>query len=158
MSTKVVTVCAIGALFLAACLVAPGEPVPSAPGDCPTGQKAFNGECRTVCAATSDCAAGTSCMHVGGGETLCLDYEHCGYLGDDTDCAGTGPYFSGYSDEPAPYGYGGGADECRGNARWQTIAPSTEPRCGQSHPVSRCRKVGGACRIERGTTLDVADP
>lgn len=70
MSTKVVTVCAIGALFLAACLVAPGEPVPSAPGDCPTGQKAFNGECRTVCAATSDCAAGTSCMHVGGGETL----------------------------------------------------------------------------------------
>lgn len=148
---------AFGALFLAACLVAPAEPVPSSGAECIDGQKAFNGACRETCATSADCVAGTSCMAVGGDSALCLDYDHCGYLGDDTECTGTGPYLSSYSEDGYEHGYGD-ADECRGNARWISIEPSTDPRCGVRHPVRRCRRVGTECRIEVGTTLDVADP
>lgn len=160
MKKRFLTAAAVGSIFLAACLVAPTEPGADALGDCAPGQSAFNGACRQECAATSDCAAGLSCMNVGGAATLCLDYDHCGYVGDDTECSARDGY-GGYVGPEDPYGtsYSSyGPSDCVGNAKWQVEAPSTDPRCGLPHTVVRCQRRGARCELGAGTTLDVADP
>jgi hypothetical protein len=166
MKRRIYAGAAVSTLFLAACLVAPTEPGGTPLSGCAPGEHAFNGECRKECADTASCPAGLSCMNVGGASALCLDYDHCGYVGNDTECSSGGSY--GPSDpywtpEPEPsYGntsyspYGGG--DCSGNAKWQVETPSTDPRCGQSHSVVRCERRGARCELVQGTTLDVADP
>lgn len=170
--------CAVG-LMLAACLTAPAEPTASNGSalSCSSSERAFNGSCRKTCTASSDCAAPNSCMVVSAGVSLCLDYTACAHLGSDTECAGVpyGSYSSyAYADfDPYwtptydPYGpsynsYGYGSSEpfgCGGNAVWNTAPASaaSDPRCGQSHPVTRCQKVGNVCALVSGTTMDVAD-
>jgi hypothetical protein len=85
-----------------ACLTAPDEPGGDAsPLGCATNQRTFNGECRTVCTRTSDCTGGQICSNVGGGQTLCVPYAHCTYLGTDTSCAAV----NGGSGSYETYGY-----------------------------------------------------
>ena len=166
-------------LFLAACLAAPAEPTGSNGSalSCNASERAFNGSCRKTCATSSDCATPNNCMTVSAGVSLCLDYSACAYLSSDSDCAGVpyGSYGVGYADfdpywTPSfdPYAssyssYGGyGSSEpfgCGGNAVWNTAPASAanDPRCGQPHAVTRCQKVGSACALVSGTTMDVAD-
>ena len=154
MNRRFLTGAAISSIFLAACLVAPSEPEGDPLVACAPGQRAFNGACRKECATTSDCVAGLSCMNVGGAAPLCLDYDHCGFLGDDTECT-SGDSYGGYT--TSAYSSYGAAD-CVGNAKWQVITPSTDPRCGKAHPVVRCERRGGRCVLGANTTFDVADP
>lgn len=169
------------AAVLAACIVAPDEPKTNSSAlSCTAGQRAFNGACRQICKATSECAGGLKCMHVGGGETLCLDYGSCAYLGSDTSCGptssgpyGYGGYYDPYSYDPytpytpydpympydpySPYTGGGG---CVGNAIW-TVAPASGTgtiECGLAHDVQRCQPVAGACVLVNGSASEIAEP
>jgi hypothetical protein len=165
------------ALTLFACLVAPDEPSGTASNalTCTSTERAFNGACRKVCAAAADCGSGTSCMKVSGNVALCLDYDHCAYLGSDTTCSGAAIGYSSYDPSSGDYGYGSyafspygygelgtygyaGPGGCAGDATWQVIAPSGNPQCGASHSVTRCAPVGGHCALISGSTTDVADP
>lgn len=154
-------------LLLFACLVAPAEPAATSESalSCGRSERAFNGACRKTCSSSADCDGATSCMKVSPDVALCLDYRHCAYLGSDTACAaGTGSYGYGpYTDEAYGYYGGGGSGNagsatCAGDATWQVVAPSGDPSCGASHPVQRCARVAGQCRIVSGATVDVADP
>jgi hypothetical protein len=93
-------------------------------------------------------------MLVAPGDSLCLDYGRCAYLGDDTDCSRVNGGGYGYG----TYGTYAGESGCVGNATWATVAPSGDPECGQTHAVRRCAPVGQACAIVNGVTLDFADP
>lgn len=162
------------ALFLFACIVAPNEPAGTSQDglSCAPQQREFNGSCKQVCAANADCPGGSSCMKVSGDVALCLDYQHCAFLGSDTECRHVGGYgysttyayhepHGGWSYGPVdpyadPYTYG--AAGCQGDAKWQVIAPSGDPECGVAHAVTRCAPVGGGCGLVSGSTIDVADP
>ncbi len=164
-------------VFLAACLAAPAEPAGTSNSalTCASSERAFNGACRKVCAASADCSAPNTCMTVSAGVSLCIDYKSCAYLGGDTECTGV-PYASygygyGYgSSDPSwtpsygpyasPYsGYIAGPFACGGNAVWHAAPPaaSDDPKCGETHAVVRCQKVGNKCSLVTGTTMDVAE-
>ncbi len=162
------------ALFLAACLAAPGEPAGTNNSalSCTTSERAFNGACRAVCTTSAQCSAGNSCMTVASGLSLCIDYTACAYLGSDTECAGVpygsygsyddfDPYWTPTVDPYTSYSTYGSSEPfgCGGNAAWKTEAPAPmdDPRCGGAHPVTRCQKVGNRCALVSGTTMDVAD-
>ena len=160
-------------VFLAACLAAPGEPTGTGNSalTCAASERAFNGACRKTCAANAECAAPNACMTVSTGVSLCIDYSACAYLGSDTECAGVPYSYGGYgtadpywtpSYDPYanPYsGYIAGPFGCGGNAVWHAAPPPAldNPKCGKTHPVSRCQKVGNRCSLVSGTTMDVAD-
>jgi hypothetical protein len=149
------------ALSLGACLVAPDEPNGSGTGalTCPPGQRTFNGACRAACQHTTDCPNALQCMTVAEGDSLCLDYKNCSFLGDDTTCTqtGAGPTYSSYYGYETPGAYGGAA--CAGNATYQSAnAGADDPRCGESHAVKRCKPVGYGCALVPGTSVDIAEP
>lgn len=158
---------------LAACLSAPDEPGSTASGlSCAAGQRAFNGACRQICKTGSDCAAGLSCMHVGAGETLCLDYKSCAHLGSDTACGrlggGYGPYSTPYdpydpygsSDPYTPYDpYGPPGASCAGNATWSVVpASGSTVQCAASYDVQRCQLVAGRCTLVGASVSEIAEP
>ena len=163
-------------LSFMACLTAPNEPN-SGPLVCPASQAPFNGACVQTCATTADCTGGLSCMVVGQGTAVCLNYAHCAYIQSDTTCeraSGGGGYggngygeYSSYDEDPywmvspdnsgeLSYSYQGAS--CVGNATWVAIAPSGDPQCGQSHEVTRCRPTSHGCSLLNGTTEDIAEP
>lgn len=162
-------------LFLAACLAAPAEPSASNGSalSCSSTERAFNGTCRPVCTTSAQCTAPDTCMTVSAGVSLCLDYKACAYLGSDTECAGVpyGAYGNYASQDPYwtptynPYSspYSGYLSSepfgCGGNAGWRSAPPAAvdDPKCGEAHPVVRCQKIGNACGLVSGTTMDVAD-
>lgn len=181
----------LAALALAACVIAPGEIAKTDGGtSCASGQRFFNGGCRVECAATSDCAAGTTCttvdLGVDKGSPVCIAHPQCAYLESDTECIGVGTYtvytrfgmetrpydsdpywadprdITPYNDpyfEEAPYGPPYASDlGCRGNARWVTVPPASDPACGQPHTVTRCRRLGTRCAFVPGSTLDFPAP
>ncbi len=162
------------ALFLAACLAAPGDSSSSKTSalSCTANERAFNGACRPVCTSSAQCSIGNSCMTVASGLSLCLDYTACAYLGSDSECAGVpygsygsydsfDPYWIPSADPYTSYSTYGSSKPfgCGGNAVWKTEAPAPldDPRCGGAHPVTRCQKVGNRCALVSGSTMDVAD-
>ena len=162
------------ALFLAACLAAPGDSSSSKTSalSCTANERAFNGACRPVCTSSAQCSIGNSCMTVASGLSLCLDYTACAYLGSDSECAGVpygsygsydsfDPYWTPSADPYTSYSTYGSSKPfgCGGNAVWKTEAPAPldDPRCGGAHPVTRCQKVGNRCALVSGSTMDVAD-
>jgi hypothetical protein len=169
-------------LLLAACLSAPGEPANSTGSalSCTGSERAFNGSCRAVCTTSAECASPNTCMTVSTGVSLCLDYTSCAYLGSDTECVGVaGGSYGGYStsDESfdpywtpsydpyaSSYGsYGSSSASlpfgCGGNAVWHAAPPvaTDDPKCGETHAVTRCQKVGSTCALVSGNTIDVAE-
>jgi hypothetical protein len=181
----------VGALALAACVLAPGEVASDKSStECSSGERFFNGACRSECTSTKDCSGSTSCTvvdtQIGNGQPICLDEHHCAYLGPDTECVGIGTYttytrfgmetrpydsdpywadpysITPYDDpyfEESPYGPPYASDlGCRGNARWITVAPTSDPQCAQPHDVIRCRRIGTQCKLLPGTTRDFVAP
>jgi hypothetical protein len=156
---------AVGA---AACLSAPNEPSDAASSalGCTAGERPLNGVCHATCATNADCSAGLSCMNVGNGVNLCVDYQHCAHLGSDSDCeaiqGGAGsdePYSSPYVYSTS-YGtsYSSPYVGCIGDARWVTMRPIGNPSCGQPQAVLRCQMTEFGCRLVPSSTVDVADP
>jgi hypothetical protein len=99
---------ALGASLLFACLgrvetgTSPDSGSEDSPGvdsgdegstlDCPTTERFYNGSCRPICSATTPCAGGLLCMAIDATDSVCLPYAHCSYLGDDSQCFGTGTF------------------------------------------------------------------
>lgn len=172
MRNKILIMTTGAALTLVACLVAPDEPSGTSADalNCAGTERAFNGACRTTCAGSAQCGAGTECMKVSADVSLCLDYKHCAYLGSDTTCSGVAAAPSYYDYGFQPYGYYGygssygygygppGVGGCAGNAKWQVIDPVGDPQCGAAHAVTRCAPVDGSCQLVSGSTVDVAEP
>jgi len=156
---------------------------------CGSSERFYNGECRPLCTASSQCPTGTQCMTIDPSAAVCLPYGHCSYLGDDAQCLGTGfydeytrfgmetvpypstpwnanpydhtPYvdstFEALPGTPYPYttpeGYG-----CEGDAQFVKIVATGDVACGAVHDVVRCRRLGNACVLVQGTTVDLVSP
>jgi hypothetical protein len=148
-------------LSMFACLSAPNEPAAptSAALNCGAGEQPFNGACRETCTSNADCSGNLVCMDVGSGVDLCLDYQHCAHLDNDSVCDAVygGSTSYPYEEPPPPYPYYPFAG-CVGDAHWLTAAATGSPSCGQQHTVNRCRHTPSGCALVQETTLDIADP
>lgn len=157
---------------------------------CAENQRAYNGLCRATCTQTANCSGDTTCVKVDD-QSLCLDREsaaHCSYLGDDTQCIGTGgnyyygvrghsEYFVPYTSEP-PYPLSDLARGtpysdptfvpnssveyssvgCMGDATWKVIPLTGDPACSAEHRVTRCRRYKNHCMLISGATYETASP
>jgi hypothetical protein len=151
---------------------------------CSASERAFNGACRKVCTSTSQCGR-EYCAAIDATTAVCVPYPNCAWLGSDTQCLGVGkyevytrggmasvpyasfpydanpydvtPYDDPYFAADGAYAYGA-TDGCRGNARYVVEPARTDPGCGQSHAVNRCRRFGTRCGLAAGTTKDVVSP
>ena len=110
MSMKRFALAALGASALFACLgrvSSDGQTTDQTtnPLDCTPSERFFNGSCRPVCSTSASCSGGTRCMAIDATDAVCLDYGHCSYLDSDTQCLGTGTYYtySRFGLEAVPY-------------------------------------------------------
>lgn len=149
--------------------------------ECPKGFRLFNGDCRLVCTATTECGDDTHCISVDeDDDALCLPYAECAYLGDDTQCVASGgaygytrggmstfyPYLSTPGADPNqstgfddPYFYGGGqGGPCAGDAKWIATPAKPPVGCNGKHTVTRCRLFYDRCELVTGTTREFVQP
>jgi hypothetical protein len=112
-----------------------GDCVPGTPQSCGAYVCGTNGDCKTSCATSADCASGYTCTG-----TICCTPGHCagGALG--TTCTGAGDCASGFCQQGVCCG-----SSCTGNCQSCAIAGSagtcTSVPAGQD-PLSQCADTG----------------